>query len=50
MDRLMRDEPARRLLAEKAPEVLTRFSSEKYYARWEAVLDTRPPDDPVFGA
>jgi len=49
MDRLMRDEAARRLLADKAPEVLTRFSPEPYYARWEAVLDKRPEDDPVFG-
>ena len=49
MDRLMRDADARRLLAEKAPEVLQRFSPERYYARWEAVLDGRPEDDPVFG-
>ena len=48
MDRLMRDEQARRLLAAKAPEVLGRFSSEKYYTRWEAALDIRPEDDPVF--
>ena len=38
MDRLMRDEDARRLLAEKAPEVLTRFGPELYFVRWEAVL------------
>ena len=48
MDRLMRDEQARGLLAEKAPEVLKRFSSEQYYPRWEAALDIRPEDDPVF--
>jgi glycosyltransferase involved in cell wall biosynthesis len=49
MDRLMRDSNARRLLAEKAPEVLQRFTPERYYARWEAVLDGRPEHDPVFG-
>jgi glycosyltransferase involved in cell wall biosynthesis len=49
MDRLMRDSDARRLLAEKAPEVLQRYSPERFYARWEAVLDGRPEDDPVFG-
>ncbi len=49
MDRLMRDGNARSLLAEKAPEALERFSSERYYARWEAVLDNRAEDDPVFG-
>lgn len=49
MDRLMRDGQARDLLASKAPEVLDRFSSERYYARWEAVLDGLPEDAPVFG-
>ena len=49
MDRLMRDGQARNLLASKAPEVLERFSAERYYGRWEAVLDIRPEDDPVFG-
>lgn len=49
MDRLMRDSDARRLLAEKAPEVLQRYSPERFYARWDAVLDGRPEDDPVFG-
>ena len=48
MDRLMRDGEARSLLASKAPEVLERFSTERYYARWEAVLDIRPEDDPLF--
>lgn len=48
MDRLMRDGPARRLLGEKGPEVLSRFGPERYYARWEAVLDMRPEDDPTF--
>lgn len=48
MDRLMRDETARRLLGEKGPEVLWRFSPERYYACWEAVLDMRPEDDPIF--
>lgn len=49
MDRLMRDNQARDLLASKAPEVLERFSSCRYYARWEAVLDGQPEDAPVFG-
>lgn len=49
MDRLMRDPDARRLLAQKAPEVLQRFTPERFFARWEAVLDGRPEDDPVFG-
>ncbi len=48
MDRLMRDGAARKLLAEKAPEVLERFSAERYYARWEAVLDGRGEEDEVF--
>ncbi|MHB8897863.1 MAG: glycosyltransferase family 4 protein [Thermoguttaceae bacterium] len=48
MDRLMRDAAARRQLAEKGPEVLQRFSPDRYYARWEAVLDGRPESDPVF--
>jgi glycosyltransferase involved in cell wall biosynthesis len=49
MDRLMRDEAARRLLSEKAPEVLSRFSPERYYTCWEAVLDMQPEEAPVFG-
>ena len=48
MDRLMRDGLARCLLGEKGPEVLSRFSSERYYARWEAVLDMRAEDDPIL--
>ena len=36
-----------------SPKKPPKFSSdsvpERYYARWEAVLDGRPEDDPVFG-
>ena len=49
MDRLMRDGSARSLLASKAPEVLERFSAERYYARWEAILDGEPEVGPLFG-
>src|ERR1700733_4389767 len=41
--RLMCDEKLRHRLGREAVQVVGRFSSERYYARWEAVLRHDPP-------
>ncbi len=41
--RLMSDEQLRHQLGREAVQVVERFSSERYYARWEAVLLRDPP-------
>ncbi len=41
--RLMCDEKLRHRLGREAVQVVERFSSERYYARWEAVLRHDPP-------
>jgi GalNAc-alpha-(1->4)-GalNAc-alpha-(1->3)-diNAcBac-PP-undecaprenol alpha-1,4-N-acetyl-D-galactosaminyltransferase len=47
LGRLMGDESLRHRLGAQAVEVVDRFSSERYYARWEAVLDQEPPEPVV---
>ena len=37
----MADEALRRQLASRAPEVLERFSEQRFFAQWDAVLDGR---------
>jgi GalNAc-alpha-(1->4)-GalNAc-alpha-(1->3)-diNAcBac-PP-undecaprenol alpha-1,4-N-acetyl-D-galactosaminyltransferase len=41
--RLMSDEQLRHRFGREAVQVVERFSSERYYARWEAVLRHDPP-------
>jgi glycosyltransferase involved in cell wall biosynthesis len=41
--RLLSDAPLRNRLGTQAVQVVDRFSSERYYARWEAVLRKEPP-------
>lgn len=43
IQRLFSDAPLRNRLRTQAVQVVDRFSSERYYARWEAVLRKEPP-------
>jgi glycosyltransferase involved in cell wall biosynthesis len=42
--RLLSDEPLRHRLGAEAVHVVERFSSERYFARWDAVLRKEPPE------
>jgi GalNAc-alpha-(1->4)-GalNAc-alpha-(1->3)-diNAcBac-PP-undecaprenol alpha-1,4-N-acetyl-D-galactosaminyltransferase len=42
--RLLLDDQLRARLGKEASRVVDRFSSERYYARWDAVLDKQPPE------
>jgi GalNAc-alpha-(1->4)-GalNAc-alpha-(1->3)-diNAcBac-PP-undecaprenol alpha-1,4-N-acetyl-D-galactosaminyltransferase len=42
--RLLSDDPLRVRLGQEALGVVDRFSSERYYARWEAVLRKESPE------
>jgi glycosyltransferase involved in cell wall biosynthesis len=42
--RLLLDDQLRARLGKEAARVVDRFSSERYYARWDAVLDKQPPE------
>jgi GalNAc-alpha-(1->4)-GalNAc-alpha-(1->3)-diNAcBac-PP-undecaprenol alpha-1,4-N-acetyl-D-galactosaminyltransferase len=44
IERVMADEPLRRRLATEAVHVIDRFSVDRYYARWDAVLQGAPPE------
>jgi GalNAc-alpha-(1->4)-GalNAc-alpha-(1->3)-diNAcBac-PP-undecaprenol alpha-1,4-N-acetyl-D-galactosaminyltransferase len=48
--RLLSDPPLRDRLGAEAVGVVDRFSSERYYARWEAVLRREPPPEPPASA
>lgn len=41
LEQIMADETLRRQLASRAPEVLERFSEQRFFAQWDAVLDGR---------
>jgi glycosyltransferase involved in cell wall biosynthesis len=43
--RLLSDEQLRARLGREAARVVDRFSSERYYAQWDAVLDKKPPEN-----
>ena len=45
LDRLMSDAELRARFAARAPEVLGRFSEQKFLAQWDAVLDGRSEHD-----
>jgi GalNAc-alpha-(1->4)-GalNAc-alpha-(1->3)-diNAcBac-PP-undecaprenol alpha-1,4-N-acetyl-D-galactosaminyltransferase len=44
MERLVVDESLRRRLSAEAVRVVERFSVERYFARWDAVLRREPPE------
>ena len=45
LDRLMTDDALRSRFAARAPEVLDRFSEQKFLAQWDAVLDGNSESD-----
>ena len=45
LDRLMGDAELRARFAARGPEVLERFSEQKFLAQWDAVLDGRSESD-----
>jgi GalNAc-alpha-(1->4)-GalNAc-alpha-(1->3)-diNAcBac-PP-undecaprenol alpha-1,4-N-acetyl-D-galactosaminyltransferase len=44
IERVLADEPLRRRLAIEAVRVVDRFSVDRYYTRWDAVLQGAPPE------
>ena len=48
LHRLMADDSLRRRFALRAAEVVQRFGTAQFFARWEAVFEGAEPDDPRF--
>ena len=45
LSQVMADENLRQRLATRAPEVLERFSEQRFFSQWDAVLDGRSEED-----